>query len=148
MTPARRPTPSFVLDASATIAWVFDEEGLGEVIGALIRDGVPVVPPLWHLEIANAILVKERRRVVSPAEAIRLLGLLDDLGVQVVGDPIGRSALSIAATARPLGLSSYDAVYLELAVSLAVPLLTTDRALGEAAARMGVPLLDGRSANN
>ena len=41
----------------------------------------PVVPWLWCLEVTNAILVKERRKVVSPAEGAQLLGLFDELGV-------------------------------------------------------------------
>jgi len=129
---------SFVLDASATLAWAFDEDGLGETLGALIQDSTPVVPWLWRLEVTNAILVKERRKILSSAEGTRLLGLLDDLGVEVVGEPANRSLAALAQLARSGALSSYDATYLELAIALQMPLLTTDAALHRAAVAAGV----------
>lgn len=133
--------PRFVLDASATLAWAFNEHGRGETFGSLIKDATPVVPWLWCLEVTNAILVKERRKVVLPTEGTRLLGLLDNLGVQVVGEPATRKLNALAQLARSHELSSYDATYLELAIALASPLFTTDAALQRAAAACGVPLI-------
>ncbi len=132
---------AFVLDASATLAWAFDEDGFGEVLGGLIRDSTPVVPWLWRLEVTNAILVKERRKILSPADGTRLLGLLDELGVEVVGEPVTRTLAALAELARAHDLSSYDATYLELAIALEAPLLTTDVALRRASIACGVALL-------
>ena len=132
---------SFVLDASATLAWCFDEDGLGSRIGSIIGESKPMAPWLWRLEVANAIMVKERRRILSAADGARLLDLLDALGVEVVGEPPGRTISSIANLARRHQLSSYDAVYLELAASASLPLLTTDDPLRAAAKREGVKLV-------
>lgn len=135
---------SFVLDASATLAWCFNEDGLGARLASLIGGAQPVAPWLWRLEVANAIMVKERRKLISVAEGARLLALLDDLGVEIAGEPASRTVASIAQLARRHQLSSYDAVYLELATTSALPLLTTDAALRDAAGREGVELVPVR----
>jgi predicted nucleic acid-binding protein len=43
--------------------------------------------------------------------------------------------------ARGQRLSAYDAAYLELAMRLGIPLATKDRALSDAATRLGVAVL-------
>lgn len=125
----------------ASLASAFDEDGRGQTFGAVIKDASPVGPWLWCLEVKNAILVKERRKVVSQAEGARLFGLLDDLGIELTGEPAPRRLASLAQLARSHDLSSYDAVYLELAIALALPLFTTDVALKRAATSCGVPLV-------
>ena len=54
---------SLVLDASLTLSWLFDEEQVGEteVVLDLVRETGALVPPLWHVEVANALLVAVRR---------------------------------------------------------------------------------------
>lgn len=132
---------SFVLDASATLAWCFDEDGLGSSLASIIADATPIAPWLWRLEMANAIVVKERRKVLSVADGARLLELIDALGVMIVGEPSTRTLASIAALARRHQLSAYDAVYLDLAISASRPLLTTDDALRKAAERERVEVI-------
>ena len=49
---------------------------------------------------------------------------------------------SLAQTARPHQLSAYDAVYLDIAISLDLPLFTDDHNLRTAADRMGVTVIE------
>ena len=53
-----------------------------------------------------------------------------------------RALREILDLAREQELSSYDASYLELAIREGLPLATLDGRLKDAAARVGVPLVD------
>ena len=59
----RRSPVSFVLDSSATLAWIYSDETtepIRRVFQAVADDGA-VVPALWRLEIANSLTVAVRR---------------------------------------------------------------------------------------
>jgi len=54
---------TLVLDSSVTVAWLFRDEqteAVREVLGAVTQSGA-VVPPLWRIEVANALQVAIRR---------------------------------------------------------------------------------------
>jgi len=132
----------FVLDASVTLSWAFREElnryaqeGL-----KLLKQGQARVPALWFLEVANALLVAERRGRVKPADSERFLELLQELPISV--EPIlpERAFGEILLLAREQKLSVYDAVYLDLALRMRIPLATQDQALRAAASRGGVEI--------
>jgi len=131
-----------VVDASVTLAWVFDEGGRGPALDRQIGELHLVAPWLWRLEVVNAILVRERRHEMSEAQASLLLLALESLEIEIVGEPVPRSLGSLAQTARPYQLTAYDAVYLDLAVSLGLPLLCDDGNLRSAAERVGVSLIE------
>jgi predicted nucleic acid-binding protein len=133
-----------VLDASVTLAWCFEDEG-AEALTALerARDGVAHVPALWPLEVANALVVAERRRRLSEAEATRFLDLLAALAIEVEPAPQLAGLASLLALARGHGMSVYDASYLELALRRGLPLATLDTALASAASAVGVGLVGG-----
>ena len=97
-----------------------------------------VVPPLFALEVANAVVVGERRKRLRHAEIRRFFALLD--GISVIQDvqPVGRMMSSAIALARDLGLSAYDAAYLELAIREGTSLATLDGGLRTAARKAGV----------
>jgi len=96
-----------------------------------------VAPSLWRLDVVNAVLKKERQRLISEADGNAFLRALDGLGVEVVEQPINRT-LEQLAVARPHQLTSYDAAYLELALGRNAKLLSLDSNLLNAAARLGV----------
>ncbi|HMH49135.1 MAG TPA: type II toxin-antitoxin system VapC family toxin [Candidatus Acidoferrum sp.] len=134
----------FVLDCSVTMAWCFENESdaYARSVLASIPRGPAVVPPLWFLEVANVLLVAERRRRITRIDASRFLELLAELPV-VVAEPEGILGVATLVTlGRDLGLSAYDACYLHLARRERMPLATRDRALREAARRAGVALYD------
>ncbi|MEE9392572.1 MAG: type II toxin-antitoxin system VapC family toxin [Planctomycetota bacterium] len=97
----------------------------------------------WSRPVAvtNTMLVKERRRDISVADGSRFLQIVDALQIDIVGEPGQRSLEALANFARPHQLTSYDALYLELAISLGLPLCTLDRNLQSAARRCGVDLI-------
>ncbi len=131
----------FIIDASVTFAWLFEEDKAARRIESMLAGAQPIVPWLWRLEVVNVILVRERRKHLTAAQGAHLLELLEDWDIEVIGKPPVRSLTALASTARPHQLSAYDAIYLDLAVSLGLPLFTRDTNLETAAERIGVELI-------
>jgi predicted nucleic acid-binding protein len=131
----------FVIDASVTLAWLFDEDSSANRIGAILDGAELVAPWLWRLEVVNVILVRERRKLLSIARGAQLLELLEDWAVEMMGEPPSRSLTGLAAAARPHQLSAYDAIYLDVAMSQGLPLFTGDNNLRNTAVRIGLPLV-------
>ena len=129
-----------VVDASIVVAWLFDDEDESLADRALVRleeDGA-TVPQLWHLETRNSLLTAERRGRLSSREVMDRMDALKDLPIRTDEEPDLQSAFELA---RAHGLSTYDAMYLELARRESAELATLDRALGRAAAAVGVALV-------
>ena len=95
---------------------------------------------VWTLEVANALLVGERRRRTTPADAARFLAILASFPITVDDQTAAHAWHETTHLARAHGLSAYDASYLELAIRLGVPLATLDDKLKAAAIAVGVPL--------
>jgi predicted nucleic acid-binding protein len=131
---------SFVLDASATLAWCFEDERTAPAASMLerLRDQEALVPPLWLLELANGLVVAERRGRITRAESTRFLGLVSELPIRIDQTSTLNLASSVMELAREYELSAYDAAYLELALRLGQPLATLDERLRSAADRAGV----------
>ncbi len=131
----------FVLDTSVAMAWCFEDEATGATEAVLDRlsDEQAAVPSIWPLEVANVLLVGERRGRLSEAQASRFLELLTQLPIDVDGSATDMAGL--VATGRRHTLSSYDASYLMLAERLGLALATLDRPLAKAARKSGVELL-------
>ena len=136
---------SFVLDASVALSWCFEDEGGDYVMGVLdeLRRRDAIVPEIWTLEVANGLLVAERRRRIDAAAAESFVHML--LALPIALDPGGRSTAfrELRPLAKRRNLSVYDAAYLELALRNRLPLATTDRALRKAAADEGVDAFEG-----
>ena len=133
----------FVLDASVTVAWCFDDESTPAAWALLdrLRTTPGHVPALWELEIGNILLGAERRRRITQARAVLFLGILGELDIRVDPDLPGRPFRDVLPIARAQRLTTYDATYLELAMRLGLPLATKDAALVRAAHAVRVKTL-------
>jgi predicted nucleic acid-binding protein len=134
----------FVLDASVTVAWCFDDEStpLSEGILDLLSAGAEgIAPGIWPLEVANALLVAERRKRISLAQATALLGRIVKLPVSVETIEPDRAFSQILSVARQYQLTEYDAAYLELALRKGFPFATLDDRLRRAARMAGISLV-------
>ncbi len=133
----------FVLDCSVAMAWCFEEESDGYTDAVLdgLVEGTAVVPSHWPLEVANVLLIAERRGRLKEADSTRFLELLGALPIEVDSETPARAHAAIVLLGREHGLSSYDAAYLELAMRESVPLVSLDQPLGLAAEGSGVSLL-------
>ncbi len=132
----------FVLDASVAISWCFEDEttALTEKALDMLESSYALVPPIWSLEVANVLLVAERRGRLTQAQTSRFLALLNALPLTLFESRIATETL--IALGREHELSSYDASYLAVALSEGLTLATQDHKLQAAARRAGVPLLN------
>jgi predicted nucleic acid-binding protein len=131
---------SFILDGSVTLAWYFKDEAdpYADAIAARFPGVVAVVPTIWPLEVANALLMGERRKRSTEAQATKWLGYLASLPITVDDETTARAWSDVLSIARTHNLSAYDAAYLELALRRALPLATLDDKLQAAATAVGV----------
>ena len=131
-----------VVDCSVTMSWLFREEfsEFSERVLDEVIAGQAVEPMIWPLEVANVMLLAERRGRITQAECAHFLSQLSELNIDVSAMAQQQVADELVALARETGTTVYDAGYLELAARLGVPLATLDRRLAEAATQIGVAL--------
>jgi predicted nucleic acid-binding protein len=135
----------FVLDASVGLAWVVDANP--DPYAAAVRRRVnsgdrATVPAFWQLEISNVLAVVQRRGQLSAKEIDE--GLKYYEGFLVRHTDIVTTLPSMRELVRKafaLGLTSYDAIYIDLALTENLPLATLDKGLRAAAVKAGVALL-------
>jgi predicted nucleic acid-binding protein len=135
-------TNAFVLDGSVTMVWGFEDEA--DDYAEAILDQMPglhaYVPSLWSLEVANALLVGERRQRTTPADSSRFLAILETFPITMDDETAPRAWVDTLHLARAHDLSAYDASYLVLAIRRGVPLARLAGKLKAAPNAVGVPL--------
>jgi len=134
---------SIVVDASMAAAWLFEDERTDAAFAVFadVTANGAVVPSLWKLEIASLLRTAERRGRCTEALADALLDRLQSLPINVDRETDTHAWHATRALSRELGLTPYDATYLELAIRLGMPLATGDRELIVAAQSLGVAVL-------
>ena len=130
-----------VIDASIALGWLLDDERTATALRLLDQLGQQraLVPPLFWLEVGNALHAAARRKRLARA-AVEVFDDLKRLPIAVdTESPVQttREALSLAARHD---ITVYDATYLELALRARAPLATLDAALAVAAGRAGAAL--------
>ena len=139
---AKTSTKGFVIDSSVAIAWCFPDElddYSQSVLDALATQAA-IVPDLWHLEVANTLLVGERRKRSTQANTVQWMTFLASLPISVDDHTHFHAFGDITTLGRSHNLSAYDAAYLELAMRRGLPLATLDDKLKAAAKVVGVML--------
>ncbi len=136
------PPDRFVLDGSVTLAWLFLDEQVpyADAIVARLPNLEMLVPRLWHLEVANVLLVGERRRRCSQADTTQWLSYPARLPIVVDDSTEARAWSDTIGLARQHALTAYAAAYLEIAIRQGVPIATLDAPLKAAAQALGVPI--------
>jgi predicted nucleic acid-binding protein len=133
---------TFVLDCSVSASWCLQDETNEQAAAVLenLKKDKALVPCLWPIEMANVLVVAERRKRINHADATRALELL--LSLPIVVEPGDEATVrALQETAREHNLSAYDASYLELARRAGLPLATVDQSLRTAAEKDGIPLI-------
>ncbi|HWG47005.1 MAG TPA: type II toxin-antitoxin system VapC family toxin [Gemmataceae bacterium] len=130
----------FVLDGSVVLAWYFKDEAnaYANAVAGCLPAARAFVSAIWPLEVANAVLMGERRKRSTEAQAVKWLGYLSSLPITVDEETTSHAWGDVLNLARAHQLSAYDAAYLELALRRSLPLATLDNKLEAAAKAIGV----------
>jgi predicted nucleic acid-binding protein len=132
-----------VLDAAIAVSWCIPSEtddAAAAALDAIVRGGA-LAPGLWSIEVANALLMAERRQRISEAQRLRALQALVELDIEVDAQEAAVIWGRVSHLAQIHRLTVYDATYLELALRRSLPLATTDKALARAAEATGLGVL-------
>lgn len=134
---------AFVLDVSVTMSWCFEDEASDETWALLDRlaEETAIVPGMWSAEVANVLLVAERRRRIDRAKVRMFAAQLSALPIVVEETSASRTMGDVLAIGRETGLAVYDALYLDLALRHSLPLATTDLKMRAAARKMRLRIL-------
>ncbi|HEY0796230.1 MAG TPA: type II toxin-antitoxin system VapC family toxin, partial [Acidisarcina sp.] len=125
------------------MTWCYPDEQSAYAYRVLdaLENKQAIVPSLWAVEIANALVVGERRHRLAAADIAHFLKLLSGLSIETDPETASRAMGDTRSLARAHNLSAYDATYLELAMRGAMPLATLDEQLKKAAKSVGVAAL-------
>ena len=135
----------FVLDNSVSMRWLLEsakavDQRYAEMVLKSMTDADAVVPNIWHLEATNVLLGAEKRLEVNAGEIEGFITQLESLPLHVDSLTSHQAFSRIMALSRIYKLSSYDGVYLELAIREGLPLATLDKDLRKSAKNAGVDL--------
>lgn len=136
---------TLVVDASIALSWCFEDEhtALGDAVLSRLLEQTAVAPGIWPLEVANGLRSAERRERLDEHATTLAAQLLMTLPITVDETPRVEDALGrVLHLARSVGLTTYDAAYLDLALRRGLPLATVDDQLARAAVAVGVDVLE------
>ena len=134
---------AFVVDCSIAMAWLFNDEATPKTAALLNRltTETALVPAWWFIEVTNVLAMAERKGRITPAQSDAFVADIDKLGIERDDEAPDRAFTHILALCRTHRLTSYDAIYLDLAVRCNLPLATLDVDLRKTAKKLGVHLL-------
>jgi predicted nucleic acid-binding protein len=129
-----------VVDCSVTMAWCFEDERnpYADAVLSILDNSEGLVPSIWPLEVANVLALSERAGRLDVARSAWFIRFLNDLPIRVDDRSSSHAFGETLALARAHDLTVYDASYLEVALRAGGPLATQDKALKNAAVKLGV----------
>lgn len=133
----------YVLDCSAALSWLFEDES-SPMIDSLL-DALPtstaIVPDLWYIELANSLNVAIKRKRLDVKKVEQIIDRVLLLPIHVSSIHSNDVLTRVRKLAKQHGLSVYDAVYLDLALQLQMPLATLDEKLKTSAHQEGIAVI-------
>jgi predicted nucleic acid-binding protein len=132
---------NWVLDSSMALAWALPDETSKQAdrfLSGVSEKNLLWVPALWWYEIANVLVMAQRRKRLAEADRMRLMELYRILPIQTDKTLDSDTILRLHTLAMQYNLSAYDAAYLELAQRKGLGLATLDQRLRLAAQQTGV----------
>lgn len=134
---------SLVVDCSIAMTWLFTDEATpktAELLNRLATE-TALVPAWWFVEVTNVIALAERKGWITAAQSGAFITDLGKLDIEQDDESPARAFAHLLPLCRTHQLTSYDAMYLDLAVRRHLPLATLDEPLRKAAKQLGVKLL-------
>jgi predicted nucleic acid-binding protein len=132
-----------VIDASLVIALVLREANVGEpaAVYEALQTDLLMVPAHWPVELANALLVNQRRGRIPAATIDAIIDNLFAFRPIIDTSPSLDQITSVIQFATKEKLTVYDAVYVQLALTRNAYLATIDTDMRACARRLDIPLL-------
>jgi predicted nucleic acid-binding protein len=136
-------TPSCVVDASVAMSWCFLDEATPATRKLLagISDATILVPAWWYIEITNVLVLAEQKGRTTADQVAEFISMIEALDVEVDSESPPRAFSHLLPLCRSHRLTSYDAIYLDLAFRRRLPLASLDEPLRKAAKKLGIKLL-------
>ncbi|KAA0441721.1 MAG: type II toxin-antitoxin system VapC family toxin, partial [Candidatus Thioglobus sp.] len=130
----------FVLDCSVALAWCLADEqsDYADKVLDLLMQQQAIVPSLWHLEIANVLLMAQKRGRVTQQNSATILQTLSNANIITHKRNATIADIDFVYFAHKHQLTSYDASYLYLAKTEKIPLATLDKKLTKVANDIGL----------
>jgi predicted nucleic acid-binding protein len=117
----------FVIDASILVKLFFEEDHSDASVRHVKQADELLAPELLWVEVANVVWKRHRRGEITAADAA---GLLEEmLRVPIVTHTHAGLVTSALSLASETGRTVYDCLYLALAISHDIPVLTGDEKL-------------------
>jgi predicted nucleic acid-binding protein len=134
---------AFVVDCSIAMAWLFHDEATPKTAALLNRlaTETALVPAWWFIEITNVLAMAEGKGRITATQSEAFIADLGKLGIERDDEAPDRAFTHLLTLCRTHRLTSYDAVYLDLAVRRNLPLASLDDDLRKTANKVGVRLL-------
>jgi predicted nucleic acid-binding protein len=132
-----------VLDASLALSWALPDEAsaYSDTVLTKVASSGALVPDLWPHEMANGLLMAQKRGRYSTAQRMAFVEELLRLPIEVDASSPRAVLDGQAALAERYGLTAYDAAYLDLALRRGIALATQDKAMKAAAVKAGVAII-------
>lgn len=132
---------AFVLDNSVVCGWLLQSQATeySAAVSRRMAQERAVAPALLIWEYTNVLRTACKRGRLTAQDAQQAIAFLKRLPIDI--DTDAPDAAMLFALALRHDLSSYDAVYLELALRLQLPIATSDTDLAAAARVAGVGVL-------
>jgi predicted nucleic acid-binding protein len=134
---------SLVLDSSATLAWLYEDETTDAIrsVFDIVNDSYALVPIIWQLEVSNGLQNGMRRGRIS--SSIRDASLADLALMNIITDAETNTFAwnTTLHLSDRFQLTTYDAAYLELAQRRNLPLASLDQDLRSAGTALGIQIL-------
>lgn len=129
---------AFVVDNSVVCGWLLESQACAysEGIAQRLQTDRAIAPMLLPLEYTNVLRTACKRQKIIASQAQDMLVMLAVLPIDI--DTSAPSPAQLLDLALRHDLTSYDAVYLDLALRRSLPIATTDQALANAAIAVGV----------
>jgi predicted nucleic acid-binding protein len=130
---------TIIIDCSYALACTMPDETRPASMTNVLKQAL-IAPFIWPIEVASAMRngVRRRRLELQKARALcsHIVGLDVVLVAPAFNDPLRHFELSMTH-----GLTPYDAMYLDLALSRRCALATHDTELAAAAGQLGLQVL-------
>lgn len=137
--------PAFVLDSSVALTWYLPRQQTAPTDALMHRmaEEGAISTALWPLEVANVLLIYERRGQLTAADRACAITFYNSAPIELDDQTEARAWSTAYDLALAHKLTVYDAGYLELSLRSGLPLATLDHSLSKAASALGVAVLGG-----